>query len=123
MTRNTRVFQDIETNILKLLDIINTKVDCPLIFLDTDILQSSSAIDKHRKILWEIGENYDTYIYVKRSVIECLDTIKNYDRNLTGDDEQLDGFNTKVLETVGFINQRLFLALNFSIRILFILFY
>jgi hypothetical protein len=65
-----KLFHDIESSILVLLDVINTKTDCPLVFLDTDIVQSSSGIDKHRKILWEIGENFDTYASIKQTIIE-----------------------------------------------------
>ena len=70
LSRSTKIFQDIEKRILKIVELINTKIDCPIVFFDSEILQSSNIFEKHRRIAWEIGENYDTYVYVKRATVE-----------------------------------------------------
>ena len=83
-----------------MIDLINNKLNCPVIYLDQDLVKNvinqpqqqstiefnavdltiskqfnttnSSIIDKHKHIVWEIGENYDTFIYLKQSVLEVF---------------------------------------------------
>lgn len=92
--------QNLETHLVKMIDLINNKLNCPVIYLDQDLVKNvinqpqqqstiefnavdltiskqfnttnSSIIDKHKHIVWEIGENYDTFIYLKQSVLEVF---------------------------------------------------
>jgi hypothetical protein len=91
--------QSLETHLVKMIDLINNKLNCPVIYLDQDLVKNiinqsqlstielnavdlsiskqfsttnSSIIDKHKHIVWEIGENYDTFIYLKQSVMEVI---------------------------------------------------
>lgn len=118
LSRDTKLFTRIEKHLVSILDLINTKLECPVVYFDQEwFLQqqeqiimsptnssnssvlsrlsksplqskntdsvSLSFIDNHKRILWEIGENYDTFVYIKHDVTESLDAIKKLEKNST----------------------------------------
>lgn len=101
LSRDTKLFLQIEKHLVNIIDLINTKLDCPVVYFDqewflqlislnsldskkkskTSLLSKSfdssgysscSFIENHRQILWEIGENYDTFVFIKQGVTEVL---------------------------------------------------
>lgn len=98
LSRNTKLFVPIEKHLVNILDLINTKLECPVVYFDQEFLfstpistdnkaspnantsnssssngtsgKSNTILDIHKRIVWEIGENYDTFIYLKLGVIE-----------------------------------------------------
>jgi hypothetical protein len=100
---NSRLlFTQVDDHLVAMLDLINKKLNCPVVYFDQDFIVSNiakasnenvsnranatssssssstsssskfsnSVIDKHRRIMWEIGENYDTFGFLKQSVVE-----------------------------------------------------
>ncbi|CAF0877343.1 unnamed protein product [Brachionus calyciflorus] len=109
LTRETKLFLKLEKHLVIILDLLNTKLDCPVVYFDQEwfmrvqeLLQATSAspnksfsksplkvnnlvsvsfIDTHKRILWEIGENYDTFVYIKHDVTDSLDSIKKLEKS------------------------------------------
>jgi len=71
------VFRPTVGQFLKLLQVIMEKLDCTLVFVDENILNSNQILLKHRLILTEMHEHYLNYMSKKKLAIECLDTIKS----------------------------------------------
>lgn len=111
LSRNTKLFLKIEKHLVAILDLINSKLECPVVYFDQDLLSEPtttssansaennkakkevflsstySTVDNHRRIVWEIGENYDTFIYLKQATAEALDVLKKIERS----ESNLDG--------------------------------
>ncbi|RNA31261.1 furry -like protein [Brachionus plicatilis] len=96
LTIETKLFLKLEKHLVMILDLLKNKLDCPVVYFDLEwfmqvqeMLQSTlpnknfgksplkvtslistSFIDNHRRILWEIGENYDTFVYIKHDITD-----------------------------------------------------
>lgn len=93
LTIETKLFLKLEKHLVTILDLLKNKLDCPVAYFDLEwfmqvqemlnsalpknfsksplkvtSLISTSFIDNHKRILWEIGENYDTFVYIKNDV-------------------------------------------------------
>ena len=51
-------------------------LDCTLVFVDENIMNTNQLLIKHRLIVTELDENYRNYISKKALAIDCLDSIK-----------------------------------------------
>lgn len=94
LTIETKLFTKLEKHLVIILGLLKNRLDCPVVYFDLEwfmqvqeMLQTTSPnkkisksplnvnnlittsfIDNHKRILWEIGENYDTLVYLKNDV-------------------------------------------------------
>ena len=98
---NSTQFSSINKRFMSVLDCVNKKLKCPLVFLDQDLIANHlptsgdssdpaskspqadlrlaptySFLDKHRQIVWEIGENFDTFASQRKVAREALESLK-----------------------------------------------
>lgn len=94
LTIETKLFVKLEKHLVIILGLLKNRLDCPVVYFDLEwfmqlqeMLQTAtpnkkssksplnvsnlittSFIDNHKRVLWEIGENYDTLVYLKHDV-------------------------------------------------------
>lgn len=61
---------------VQLLKLSVENLDCTLVFVDENIMNSNQLLIKHRLIVTELNEHYVNYMSKKALAIDCLDSIK-----------------------------------------------
>eukprot|EP00117_Sycon_ciliatum_P032387 scpid1600/ scgid25124/ Protein furry homolog-like; ALL1-fused gene from chromosome 4p12 protein len=67
---------EITSVFLRFVDVMQSEVMCPFIYVDTDLLLSSSVFDHFKFCVVEINENISAYTQRRDSVLERLDSIR-----------------------------------------------
>jgi len=81
LSLNSKFFIQIERHLVNVLDLINNKSGYPVVYVNSDVKLSSSTVDKHKRIVWEIGENYDTLVYLRQAVLKSLEAVKKQEKS------------------------------------------
>ena len=62
--------------LVHMLNILMENLDCTLVFVDENIMNTNQLLIKHRFIVTELNENYANYMSKKALAIDYLDSIK-----------------------------------------------
>ncbi|KAK2185614.1 hypothetical protein NP493_229g01006 [Ridgeia piscesae] len=54
--------KSLATQLLALLELLTTEMECPLVFVDTEAMMACHLVEKHKFCLLEIHESYETYL-------------------------------------------------------------
>lgn len=81
LSLNSKFFIQIEKHLVNVLDLINNKLGYPVVYVDSDVKLCSSTVDRHKRIVWEIGENYDTLVYLRQAVLKSLESVKKQEKS------------------------------------------
>ena len=124
--QQTKVFASVSKHFMSIIDLVNKRLKCPLVYFDQMLLlqtsESASAaphspassqadlhlastysiVDKHRKIVWEIGENFDTFVQLRKSAFESLDKLKRLDAGQVNGSGAFLAESQSKLEKVGY---------------------
>jgi hypothetical protein len=108
---NSKVFASISKRFVHISDLVNKKLKCPLVYFDQEsLLQQLSSFndlnnissqadlklaptysitDKHRQIVWEMGENYDLFIDLRKKAYNTLDLLRKFENKNSVNEIQL----------------------------------
>ncbi len=81
LSLNSKFFIQIEKHLVNVLDLINNKLGYPVVYVDSDVKLSTSTVDRHKRIVWEIGENYDTLVYLRQAVLKSIESVKKQEKS------------------------------------------
>jgi hypothetical protein len=81
LSLNSKFFIQIEKHLVNVLDLINNKLGYPVVYVDSDVKLASATVERHKRIVWEIGENYDTLVYLRQAVLKSLESVKKQEKS------------------------------------------
>ncbi|KAI0240607.1 hypothetical protein LSAT2_008670 [Lamellibrachia satsuma] len=73
--------KNLATQLLTLLDLLTTEMECPLVFVDAEAMVTCHLVEKHKFGLLEIHESYETYLMRREQTTEHLQAIKTTMKN------------------------------------------
>jgi hypothetical protein len=101
-TNNTVVFTLINKHFANIIELLNRRLKCPLVYFDQNLLvhqipvngasgdsvssaaftPNYSIVNKHRQVVWEIGENFETFVNLRKEAYETLESLKKLERSI-----------------------------------------
>ncbi|XP_077984034.1 protein furry homolog-like [Glandiceps talaboti] len=67
----------IATQFLNMLELLLTQAECPHVYTDTETMLACKLLERHKFVVLEIQEHYETYINKRDTTVECLDNLKS----------------------------------------------
>lgn len=69
-------FRDVTHHFSNCLEFLESRGDCPFVFIDTETLNRTKLLERHKFAVLELHSHFSSYMQKSERTLECLDDVK-----------------------------------------------